>query len=314
MIGIYKITNKNNGKSYFGSSKNIEKRWLTHKNQLKNGIHHNIHLQRVWDKYGDDVFSFEVVEECGIDILLETEQKYLDFNPEYNIGLTSSGGDNLSKNPNRLEIINKITKTVKDRYNSMTDDEKKHKHSHPMEQNPNWKGGVSYVYCECGKRIGYGHTHCNKCRPRSENNNPFFGKQHSEETKNKLREKRLGTYNGNQNIPIVIDNIEYSSLGKASKILNICSGTIRWRVLSKNPKYKNYYYKNNENIIYTDDEQKKRFSISQIGKKRNHNKSFYVDEIEYRTLKEASEKLNIHPMTIKGRLLSLKFNNYQYKN
>jgi hypothetical protein len=58
--------------------------------------------------------------------------------------------------------------------------------SYDKEQNPNWKGGVSYVYCECGKRIGYGHTHCNKCRPRSENNNPFFGKKHTQSTKLKL--------------------------------------------------------------------------------------------------------------------------------
>ena len=43
-----------------------------------------------------------------------------------------------------------------------------------MELNPNWKGGVSYVYCECGKRIGQGYTNCNKCRPRSNESNPFF--------------------------------------------------------------------------------------------------------------------------------------------
>jgi len=30
--------------------------------------------------------------------------------------------------------------------------------------------------------------------------------------------------------------------------------------------------------------------------------------------KEVSEKLNIHPMTIKGRLKSPKFDNYKYKN
>jgi thymidylate synthase len=31
-------------------------------------------------------------------------------------------------------------------------------------------------------------------------------------------------------------------------------------------------------------------------------------------LKEASEKLNIHPMTIKGRLKSSKFDNYKYSS
>lgn len=31
MIGIYKITNISNNKSYIGLSKNIEERWKTHK-------------------------------------------------------------------------------------------------------------------------------------------------------------------------------------------------------------------------------------------------------------------------------------------
>jgi group I intron endonuclease len=173
MIGIYKITNKNNGKSYFGSSKNIETRWLTHKNQLKNGIHHNIHLQRTWDKYGEDIFVFEIVEECDINILLETEQKYLDSNPEYNIGITASGGDNISKNPNKKDIISRITKSVKDRYNSMSNDEKKMKHSKPMEKNPNWKGGSSFKYCECGEKISIVNKTCIKCRDKNGVNNPF---------------------------------------------------------------------------------------------------------------------------------------------
>ena len=44
------------------------------------------------------------------------------------------------------------------------------------------------------------------------------------------------------------------------------------------------------------------------------NKPFLIDGVEYRTLKEASDILNIHPMTIKGRLKSPKFDNYKYKN
>jgi hypothetical protein len=110
------------------------------------------------------------------------------------------------------------------------------------EQNPNWKGGVTYVYCECGKRIGYGHIHCNKCRPRTKNNNPFYGKQHSEETKKKLSEKRKGVKPTNMK-PVMIDNIIYESLAEASNILKIPMVTIRWRVKSNNEKFNNYQYK-----------------------------------------------------------------------
>jgi group I intron endonuclease len=243
MIGIYKIKNLVNDKCYYGSSKNIEKRWVIHKNHLKNGKHHNIHLQRSWDKYGENNFVFEVVEECDETILLELEQKYLDLNPEFNIGVKSSGGDNLTKNPNKEEIVSKMTQSVRKRYGLMSEDERKEKHSRPMDKNPNWKGGASFKYCECGLKILPINNSCINCRDKSGDKNPFFGKQHTEETKQKLSEIRKGTYNGDQNIPIIIDNVEYRSAGEASKILNIPMVTIRWRIKSKNKKFENYKYK-----------------------------------------------------------------------
>ena len=187
---------------------------------------------------------FEVVEECDINTLLETEQKYLDLQPEYNIGIKSSGGDNLTKNPNRDNIIKNMTESVRKRYGSMTDEQKKEKHSQPMETNPNWKGGTSFKYCECGIKIALINSTCINCRDKSGINNPFFGKEHSDETKKKLSESKLGVYNGDQNIPIIINDIEYRSAGEASKALNIPMVTIRWRVISKNKKFYNYKYKN----------------------------------------------------------------------
>ena len=243
MIGIYRIKNLKNKKCYYGSSKNIEKRWRTHLNNLKNGKHHNVHLQRSWDKYGEDNFVFELVEECGETILLELEQKYLDLNPEFNIGVKSSGGDNLTKNPNKEAIVYKMTQSVRKRYELMSEDERKEKHSQPMDKNPNWKGGTSFKYCECGLKISPNNNSCINCRDKSGEKNPFFGKQHTEETKKRLSEKRKGTYNGEQNIPIIIDNVEYRSAGEASKILDIPMVTIRWRVKSKNKKFDNYKYK-----------------------------------------------------------------------
>ena len=122
MIGVYRIKNLINGKCYYGSSKNIEKRWSRHKRELNNNTHINCILQRAWDKYGENNFIFEIIEVCAINVLLETEQKYLDLQPDYNIGIKSIGGDNLTKNPNRGKIIQKMTESVKQRYNSMTDE------------------------------------------------------------------------------------------------------------------------------------------------------------------------------------------------
>ena len=313
MTGIYRIRNKINGKCYYGSSINIKKRRLKHINGLSKNKHENIHLQNAWNKYGSNCFEFEIVEECNKDMLRDVEQTYIDLNPEYNIGKQSTGGDNLSNNPNKVEIIERIKKTNKKRLDNMTTEEKKEKFSMPMERNPNWKNGLTYLYCQCGKRITYKHTYCNKCRPRTDNDNPFYGKNHSEKTKKYLSELKNGVYNGKQNHSIIIDGVEYRSSGEASKLLGIPSITIRWRVLSKNPKYKNYQYKGKDTIFYTDEEQFERLSKPHRLKKTNTNRPFIIDNVEYRTLKEASGKLLIHFMTIKGRLKNENFKNYEYK-
>jgi group I intron endonuclease len=313
MTGIYRIRNLINNNCYYGSSKNIDKRWKTHKNQLKRKKHINSILQSAWNKYGEKNFIFEIIEECSEDKLFEIEQKYLDTLPKYNIGLKSGGGDNLTNNPNRDVIIQNIIEGAKKWRESLSNEERKERFSKPLEKNPNWKGGSSFIYCICGKRIGYGHTHCHKCRPRNDHNNPFFGKQHSEEMKKNSSIRMMGVYKGDQNKPVIINGVEYTSYGNASKCLNICIGTIRWRVLSKNPKYKNYHYKGEEKITYSEEELSKRRGNSQLGKQTKFNKPFTIDDVEYRTLQDASDKLNIHPMTIKGRLKSDKFDNYKYK-
>ena len=83
--GIYKIENKVNGKVYIGSSNSIKRRWQKHKALLRHGKHQNSHLQAAWDKYGEDNFSFSVIELCPIDQLISREQYFIDsINPEYN--------------------------------------------------------------------------------------------------------------------------------------------------------------------------------------------------------------------------------------
>lgn len=70
-----------------------------------------------------------------------------------------------------------------------------------------------------------------------------------------------------------------------------------------------------EYIVYTKEEMKESYAKSHRGKKNVHNKPILIDEIEYRTLDEASNALGIHRMTIKQRILSKneKFSNYKYK-
>ena len=75
--GIYRIVCVKNGRYYFGSSKDIQKRWSWHRYALRRGNHHNIHLQRTYDKYGEEEFRFELVEMVSKDKLVSVEQLYL---------------------------------------------------------------------------------------------------------------------------------------------------------------------------------------------------------------------------------------------
>ena len=79
MIGIYKITNLINGKSYIGQSVDIHRRFIAHKNTAfnPNSKNYNNPLYRAIRKYGLDNFSFEAIEECKIDELDDKEIYYI---------------------------------------------------------------------------------------------------------------------------------------------------------------------------------------------------------------------------------------------
>jgi group I intron endonuclease len=85
--GVYKIFNTRNNKCYIGSSVNIENRWKFHKSHLLKNTHHCKYLQNAYNKYGNDCFTYSILETCDRDkdILLALEQQYLDIlKPEYN--------------------------------------------------------------------------------------------------------------------------------------------------------------------------------------------------------------------------------------
>lgn len=75
--GIYKITCTVNNKIYIGSTQNLRHRWDEHQSKLKRDKHNNQHLQNAWNKYGEQSFTFEVIEYV-IDLpILERENYWL---------------------------------------------------------------------------------------------------------------------------------------------------------------------------------------------------------------------------------------------
>ena len=243
--GVYELRNIVTGEYYIGSTNDAHKRKLTHFQHLRRGEHHSMRLQIAFNTYGEDAFEFNLIQEVLTEDVYKVEQTYLDAEtPYYNVGKHAYGGDNLTNHPERDDIIRRMTESVIARYAVMTPEEKRQLHGMPGDSNPNWKGGVSTPSCEgCGKTLSYGHTHCNKCRPRSGKDNPFYGKRHSEETIQELRESRLGVYKGRQNMPVIVDGCEYRSAGEAGKALGLPMTTVRWRCLSKNQKFNSYQRK-----------------------------------------------------------------------
>lgn len=78
MIGIYKITNLINNKSYIGQSINIEKRWYEHKykSQCEDDRSFNSILHIAFRKYGIDNFKFEILEELKTVEQLDKKEQY----------------------------------------------------------------------------------------------------------------------------------------------------------------------------------------------------------------------------------------------
>lgn len=87
--GVYQIRNTKTQKRYIGSGVSIRDRWAKHQRTLRAGTHHNVALQNAWNKYGADVFLFELLEEVTVlEQLVVREQAYLDGSPRkmlYNI-------------------------------------------------------------------------------------------------------------------------------------------------------------------------------------------------------------------------------------
>ena len=84
--GVYQIRNIINGKRYIGSAVDIKNRWGRHRRMLRGEYHPNVHLQRAWNKYGEGVFRFDDILECGPELCVPYEQWLLDhWKPEYNM-------------------------------------------------------------------------------------------------------------------------------------------------------------------------------------------------------------------------------------
>lgn len=96
--GIYMIKNKRNGKVYIGQTVGLARRKRNHFSSLQRNVHSNFYLQNAYNKYGEIVLDFIVLERCPPENLDKKEEEYiakynaLDSRRGYN--LVNGGSDN----------------------------------------------------------------------------------------------------------------------------------------------------------------------------------------------------------------------------
>ena len=91
--GVYQILSVISGRSYVGSSQNIEKRLVWHRHILRKGRHHSAALQAAWRKHGEENFSYSILEECSKEDLAVAEKSWMD-----KLGALAPSGYNVCPN------------------------------------------------------------------------------------------------------------------------------------------------------------------------------------------------------------------------
>lgn len=281
MVGyVYKITNKIDGRFYIGSTINFENRKKKHIKDLTNSKHHNIFLQRAFNKYGIDVFEFSFKEKIVKDLkeLQNLEERYINFcwncGKLYNLSKKACGGDLISYHPNNKEYRELQSKLVKERYSKMTECEKKERSIKLIgKNNPNYGNRWNdeqrkkasdrmknkdnkFFQLYKGKNFEeiFGEEKAKEIKEniskRSKeyigDKNPFYGKKHTEETKRKLSEKRIGVVNENSCKKVLYNGVIYCSASECARQLGLKNVTVSYR--AKNNIYGFSYVGENDNL------------------------------------------------------------------
>lgn len=171
---IYKIINTKNNHFYIGSTVDIDKRIRAHLQQFKNKTHHNVHLQRAIELYGEQFFIFHIIEFCDKSKLREYEQIYINnLKPVYNISKNTVAP--MEGRKHSIETLNKYKgRSVWNKGIPRTDIEKMNISRGRSEMYKNMSEGEKLKRCEHLKKY----------------TQKFKGRHHTEENKKYLRSIR----------------------------------------------------------------------------------------------------------------------------
>lgn len=180
ICGIYKILNIITMDYYLGGSYNIKGRFYDHHRKLVKNIHGNCHLQRAWNKYGEQAFEFTVILLCDREHKLYFEDGFLKlFKPAYNIAT-----DALAPMQGRNHTDETRHTMSETRTGHINTEETKQKMSKAH------KGEQNYLF---GKHLSKAIREKMSAAQRGELNHNF-GKHFTDATRTKMGEAHTGKY------------------------------------------------------------------------------------------------------------------------
>ena len=257
ITGVYILKDVKTGQFYVGSSNDVHKRVTSHFANLRRNKHHSVKLLNVWNKGNGlsvTIFPTSTREEA-----YELEQDFIDrfIGSELmlNVCLGVRGGDNLTMNPNREDIVRRIKNSVVERMSVLSSYDKKLLFSKPGSKNGMYGKTHSEEARKKMSEVNKGNKYCLGLK-RSEDQrrkmselakkrvgslNPFFGRSHSEKTKKILAEKNKGTLPPNCK-KVSVKGEVFISAKEASRKLGICASLLTYRVRSGKQKYSDYFY------------------------------------------------------------------------
>lgn len=183
--GIYEIYNTVTKKRYIGSTtRDFKKRWGGHRHRLRKNKHHSKHLQNTWNKYGEDNFEFRIIEFCKPEHCIQREQWWMDLygvaDRNYGYNLACFAGNTVGHTVSE-ELKNKLRNLKKG-----------NKYALGRKRSDETKQKIRLA------KLGTKHSE-EYCRKRSlmfkGENNPNYGKTHTEETRRKISERLKGNIN-----------------------------------------------------------------------------------------------------------------------
>lgn len=180
---------------------------------MKKHIHCNEHLQKAWNRYGENNFSFSILKICNVCELNDWESYYITLYQtlNYNYGYNIVPGGNIN-----------------------------HKLSEDMKRKIG-EGRKGKLHSEQTKE--------RMSKTRQGSANSFYGKHHTEEAKQKMHEKHYDASGKNnprfnpEPVFCVETQTVYPSAFSAAQILNLYSSSIRKCCLEKLQTTGGYHFK-----------------------------------------------------------------------